>query len=95
MRGYQLARARCRFAPVEHLRIPYADLCRLVVGKHQNVWGQATTATPIRAGFTGSITKNGGGLPLPEQIHTPRILILPPCCAPYRTRPPIASAAGL
>ena len=35
-------------------------------------------ATPIRAGFTGSMTKNGGGLALPEQIHTPHILILPP-----------------
>ena len=45
--------------------------------KYQNVWGQATMATPIRTGFTGSMTKNGGGLPLPEQIRTPHILILP------------------
>ena len=50
---------------------------RLDTGEYQNVWGQATMATPIRAGFTGSMTKNGGGLPLPEQIRTPHILILP------------------
>ena len=32
-----------------------------LLGEYQNVWDQATMATPIRARFTGFMTKNGGG----------------------------------
>lgn len=57
--------------------VPSPVVTLSLLGEYQNVWGQATMATPIRAGFTGSMTKNGGGLPLPEQIRTPHILMLP------------------